>query len=187
MLARLDLYGVAKVRGLPHPRALDTALIALSRATDHSAGWFALSLAGFAVNAGRRRRWASAAARLIAVEVGVRALKRVRPRRRPLVAGLPPLAPVTSDLSFPSAHTAAAVAAMSAFDELVPPGLLRGLVAATAFSRLYLGLHYPSDVLAGALVGRACAALTGALKPRRAQPTASTTSTRSWRQNHGEP
>jgi len=57
-------------------------------------------------------------------------------------------------MSFPSSHTAAAVAAVAAFDGLVPSGVLRGLAAVTAFSRLYLGVHFPSDVVAGAGLGR---------------------------------
>ena len=160
--AELGLHGVAAVRRLPHPRAIDAALIVLSRATDHSAAWLAIAAVGTAIDRDRRTRWLAAAVRIAAVEGGVRAVKRGLRRRRPAIAGYPPLAPATSPLSFPSAHTAAAFTALSAFEDLLPRGLLRGVAAATAFSRLYLGLHFPSDVLAGALVGRACARLTRA-------------------------
>jgi membrane-associated phospholipid phosphatase len=156
-LASLDERGVARVRGLPHPRAADAALAGLSRATDHSAGWFAAGLAGAALDRRRRRRWLAATARIGAVELAVRAVKRAHSRRRP---DLPALAPVTSPNSFPSAHTAAATVAVSAFGGLLPRPLLGVLLALTAFSRLYLGVHYPSDVLAGVLIGRACAGLT---------------------------
>jgi membrane-associated phospholipid phosphatase len=46
---------------------------------------------------------------------------------------------------------------MSSFDGLLPTALLRIIAAATVFSRLYLGVHFPSDVVAGALLGRALA------------------------------
>jgi membrane-associated phospholipid phosphatase len=59
---------------------------------------------------------------------------------------------------------------VSAFDGLLPRTTLRALLALTPFSRLYLGLHYPSDVLAGAVLGAACARVVGytpaeAMKP----------------------
>lgn len=153
-LVALDRRVVAWARGLPHPRPADVALIALSRATDHSAGWFAVGLLGAAADSGRRGRWLQATARIAAAESGVRMIKRAVPRRRPDLGGLPPLAPTTSPRSFPSSHTAAAVAAVAAFDGLLPRGLLRAVAGATAFSRLYLGLHYPSDVIAGGVLGR---------------------------------
>lgn len=156
-LAALDERGAARVRGLPHPPAVDAALVTLSRATDHSAVWFATGFAGAALDARRRRRWLAATGRVAAVELAVRAVKHAHSRRRPDLPGLPPLAPVTSPNSFPSAHTAAATTALGAFAGLLPRPLLATLLAATAFSRLYLGVHYPSDVLAGVVVGAACA------------------------------
>lgn len=160
--AELDFHGVAAVRRLPHPRPIDATLIALSRATDHSVAWLIIAAVGVTIDRRRRTRWLAAAARIAAVEVSVRAIKRGPRRRRPAIAGHPPLARMTSPLSFPSSHTAAAVAAMSAFDGLLPRALLRSVAATTAFSRLYLGLHFPSDVAAGALLGRACARVTRA-------------------------
>ncbi len=156
-LAQLDLRGVTWARALPHPQAVTAALAALSRTTDHSAGWFVLGLAGAATDPRRRRLWLAATARIAAVEVAVRAVKRIVRRPRPVIENLPPLAHVPSPLSFPSAHTATAVAALSAFDGLLPHAVLRAVTGATAFSRLYLGLHYPSDVLAGGALGRVVA------------------------------
>jgi membrane-associated phospholipid phosphatase len=61
-----------------------------------------------------------------------------------------------SDLSYPSAHAATSVAAVRALE--MPA--LWPLAVALAGSRLYLGVHYPSDILAGAALGGAIAELT---------------------------
>lgn len=61
--------------------------------------------------------------------------------------------------SFPSGHTATAVAGAFVFTRVFPAGAAIWwlLAAAIGYSRIYLGVHYPTDVVAGALVGAACA------------------------------
>jgi undecaprenyl-diphosphatase len=67
--------------------------------------------------------------------------------------------------SFPSGHTLHAVSfsiiALAYFPALAP--LVLPFAALVALSRVVLGLHYPSDVVAGALLGAAVAALSFAL------------------------
>nr|WP_314276427.1 phosphatase PAP2 family protein [uncultured Peptostreptococcus sp.] len=63
-----------------------------------------------------------------------------------------------SDFSFPSGHTSASFVAASVLffrkSKLFVPSLILGILI--GFSRLYLYVHYPSDVLAGIILGIAC-------------------------------
>ena len=86
-------------------------------------------------------------------------LKHLVARPRPWldVAGLVPLVQEGDPNSFPSGHTCAAFAFAAAGLGTFPAKWAKVLALAGAvlmgFSRLYVGVHYPSDVLAGALVG----------------------------------
>ena len=90
-------------------------------------------------------------------------LKHLVGRERPWlhVAGLIPLVDERDPNSFPSGHTCAAFAAGMSWVRALPRRWMRVLSAVLAvcmgLSRLYVGVHYPSDVLAGALVGSLCA------------------------------
>jgi undecaprenyl-diphosphatase len=85
------------------------------------------------------------------------ALKFLIRRRRPELPDLPPLTPTVSRLSFPSAHATTSFAGARAFSALVPAAPLYAAASAFAVSRPYLGVHYPSDVLAGAVLGTSIA------------------------------
>ena len=78
-------------------------------------------------------------------------------RTRPYetVAAIIPLIPRPVDSSFPSGHTCASFAAAFIYFRMLPRsyGISALILAALiAFSRLYLGVHYPTDVLVGFLV-----------------------------------
>lgn len=136
---------------------------ALGVAGEWAAVWVAIGGAGAAANPERRSRWA-AAALVGPVAVGLNyAVKAGVRRERPAIEGHPPLARAPSKLSFPSAHATSSLAAATALGRVEPRarGPLFALAGGICLSRPYLGMHYPSDVLAGAALGL----LIGALAP----------------------
>ena len=104
------------------------------------------------------------------------ALKQVFDRERPPVAdpGLGSLASIPDNPSFPSGHSATAFAAATTVAILCPRLRPVALViaAAVALSRVYLRVHFPLDVVAGALVGAAFGALCAAVAMRLLRPVA---------------
>jgi undecaprenyl-diphosphatase len=86
----------------------------------------------------------------------------LRPRPYEVVQAVAPGAAVLDNFSFPSGHTLHAVAftlvAAAYYPALAVP--LAVFTLLTAASRVVLGLHYPSDVLAGAAIGAALAGLS---------------------------
>jgi undecaprenyl-diphosphatase len=81
------------------------------------------------------------------------ALKAVVRRRRPALRDLPALIGTPTALSFPSAHAASSFAAARAYSALLPATPLYAVASAMALSRVYLGVHYPTDIAVGAALG----------------------------------
>ncbi len=84
------------------------------------------------------------------------AIKLLVARQRPSIPDLPALTHTPTRLSFPSAHASTSFAGALAYSRVgVPSVPLYALAASLSMSRLYLGVHFPSDVLAGAMLGTA--------------------------------
>ena len=115
--------------------------------------WFALGAAGMVADGERRRRWARATAVVAGAYVVSTSIKLAIGRKRPLVEDLPHLMATPTGLSFPSSHSTSSFAAARAYGRLLPSGPLYAGASAMAFSRLYLGVHYPSDIAAGVALG----------------------------------
>lgn len=139
------------------PRWIRLWMICATRGGD---GWLWYALAAGVLSTGGDNRYRAAAAAFLGVAIGIACflyLKRLTGRRRPChiephcwATLLPP-----DQFSFPSGHT------ITAFAVTVPlslfyPALTAGLLfcaASIAASRIVLGMHYLSDVLAGAFIG----------------------------------
>jgi undecaprenyl-diphosphatase len=124
-----------------------------SRLGEHGALWLALGAAGTLLDRGRRDRWARGTACVGAAYLLSTSIKLAIGRRRPVVEDLPHLMATPTGLSFPSSHATSSFAAARAYGTLLPAAPLYAAAAAMAFSRLYLGVHYPSDIAAGAALG----------------------------------
>jgi membrane-associated phospholipid phosphatase len=159
-LNRLDAAVYAAIARTPTP-GLDQALGRLSRAADFSKLWLASAsaLAAFGGEQGRRAAGNGIASLALTSALVNAVLKPLWGRRRPeRVKHRVPFARrvrMPKTRSFPSGHAASgfAFATGVASAAPVPGGLLTALAALVAYSRVHTGVHYPSDVVAGAVIG----------------------------------
>jgi membrane-associated phospholipid phosphatase len=157
--ADLGLLRLMRTRG--HHPAAEKAARLIARSGDNGYLWIALGTLGFLFDTRRRRQWLTAG--LIGpIGIGVNfGIKLIFKRARPILEDLPPLGGAPSSLSFPSAHATASFASATAMARIAPEYryVLFGVAALMAVTRPYLGMHYPSDVLAGVALGTTVGAL----------------------------
>jgi undecaprenyl-diphosphatase len=155
-----------------HTPWLDRAVPVLSRSANHSMIWMAIGTV-LAASGGRRgvraavRGLASIGATSLLVNQGA---KRVIRRPRPSLRHVPAVrrvkvGPLTT--SFPSGHAASAAAFTAGVAAELAPAAppLAVLAGAVGASRVYVGVHYPLDVLVGFAAGAAVATLSCRIWP----------------------
>ncbi|HEY3480345.1 MAG TPA: phosphatase PAP2 family protein [Streptomyces sp.] len=168
-LSTLDQALYAAVAATPTP-TLDAGLRRLTSAADHSKLSFGVA-AALALRPGRPRAAALLGVAAIGVAsasanlLGKSLVRRPRPDRADVPLGRHVPMPVSA--SFPSGHTASAFAFAAAIGSRYPwfAAPLGMLATAVGYSRVHTGVHYPGDVIAGALLGLASAAATTAVAP----------------------
>ncbi len=154
----MQLLRAFRTRG--HDPRAERAVARFSRLSEHAGIWLALGSLGTGLDRPRRAQWRRATRAVGLVYLLNTAIKRLVRRPRPELPGLPPLTGTPSELSFPSAHASSSFAGAYVYSRLGLPAVpLYTLAGGFSLSRLYLGVHYPSDVLAGAALGSALGAL----------------------------
>ena len=160
MLRALDLALLRLLRTRGHrPPGLERAVLAFSRSGEHGGIWQVLCLLGLALDPPRRALYRAAMGTVMRAYLANIALKYVVRRRRPVLEGAPPLLTTVTGLAYPSAHSTTSFAAARALSRELPAEPLYATALLMAVSRPYVGVHYPSDIVAGALFGTAVAEL----------------------------
>ncbi|WP_298454568.1 phosphatase PAP2 family protein [uncultured Cellulomonas sp.] len=148
-----DLHLLLRVQGRLRAPVAVGAAHALGVAGDHAGAWIAAGAAGAVLDAPRRFRWLRATGVVVVAHAASVALKQAARRARPVHADLHVHRGRGGRWGMPSSHTASATAAAIVFGRLLQTRSTMVLPPAMALSRLVLGVHYPSDVVAGCAVG----------------------------------
>jgi undecaprenyl-diphosphatase len=152
-VALVDLHVYRMLRVQCQVPAAEASIARFSQTGQHAALWLALGVVGGAIDRERRWRWWRGATSVGSAYLLNTAIKGVVRRKRPAFEEWPALVATPTALSFPSAHASSSFAAARAYSCLMPAGPLYGVACAMALSRVYLGVHYPSDIAAGAALG----------------------------------
>jgi len=152
-IAKVDVRLYRLLRENGHDPAVELPIRRFSSLGEHAAIWLVIGLAAAALDRPQRAHWLRATRSVLVAYALNTLLKTVVRRKRPQLDKLPALISTPTSLSFPSAHASASFAAARAYASLLPGEPLYAVAGAMALSRVYLGVHYPSDIAAGALLG----------------------------------
>ncbi|GEM29408.1 putative phosphoesterase [Nocardia neocaledoniensis NBRC 108232] len=149
--------------------AVVSAARGMSHFGEHALGWVGIAAAGWLVDKPRRRQWAGVAVGAVGAHAASIVIKRIVRRPRPNSPAVQVNVSTPSKLSFPSSHATSTTAAAVLLGRLTGLPLPAVLVPPMLLSRVVLGVHYPSDVLAGSALGAASAAAVLAAEKRLRQ------------------
>ena len=156
MLAALDLRVLRLLRTRGHWPPFERAVRVYAMSGENGMLWHGVSAAGLVLHRRHSAAYRRAMRITVLTLVANSAVKQLVRRARPVLEEeLPQLVPTLSGRSYPSAHSSTSFAAAGALSRALPAPPLYVAATAMALSRPYLGVHYPSDIVAGALLGRA--------------------------------
>jgi undecaprenyl-diphosphatase len=180
-LGQLDVAVYRAVAQTPTP-SLDAPLRTLTGWANNSKLWLLIAAGLFAFGGKAGRRAAITGVAAIGVNSAVVNIpmklgsRRARPDREAARVPDERRVPMPTSTSFPSGHSASGFAFADAVAATLPAVAvpIRGLAVVIAYSRVHTGVHYPGDVIVGALiggtVGESVGALARGLSRRRSSP-----------------
>jgi undecaprenyl-diphosphatase len=155
LLAALDRKLLRFLRTRGHSPRLEHAALLYARAGENGLLWHGLGATGALLHRRRRPVYLRAMRVTLFTLMANTVVKALVRRARPVLEELPALSPTLYGRSYPSAHASTSFAAAGALSGALPRVPLYAAATLMAVTRPYLGVHYPSDVVAGALFGRA--------------------------------
>ncbi|MDO4685215.1 MAG: phosphatase PAP2 family protein [Corynebacterium sp.] len=141
------------------PKAVLPIARGMSFFGEHAAGWLALGLVGAVVDKRRRGGWLRLVAAAFVSHAASVLVKRIVRRPRPDDERISIGVSTPSKLSFPSSHATSTSAALVSLSTLTSCRIPLLGIPLMMLSRMILGVHYPTDVAAGALLGALSAKL----------------------------
>jgi membrane-associated phospholipid phosphatase len=155
LLAALDRRLLRFLRTRGHWPELERAALLYARAGENGLLWQGVGAAGALLHRNRRPVYLRAMRVTLLTLMANTVVKALVRRARPVLEELPALSPTLYGRSYPSAHASTSFAAAGALSPALPRAPLYAAAVLMALTRPYIGVHYPSDVVAGALFGRA--------------------------------
>jgi membrane-associated phospholipid phosphatase len=148
-----EVAALITVQSLTTSPAIRRSAVILSHVGEHALSWTVLGLMGAMRDPAHRRPWLRATTTVVGAHALSIVIKRVVRRHRPSDPRVEVLVATPGDWSFPSSHAASTTATAVAFSRILGRRYPLLSIPVMMTSRLILGVHYPSDVVAGGLLG----------------------------------
>jgi membrane-associated phospholipid phosphatase len=148
-----EVAALIRIQSLTSWPGMRRTAVVLSHVGEHALCWTALGLVGAARDPRQRRPWLRATATVVGSHAVSIVVKRLVRRHRPSDPRVQVHVGTPSDWSFPSSHATSTTAAAVAYSRLLRRRYPLLSIPVMMTSRVILGVHYPSDVLAGSVIG----------------------------------